>query len=215
MLFNNLETAHIEEVTLYNVDSQTKLVGQSLEDLLDYILCQQKEFEMYDATQVELRYERLFEMDDDQQSNRTVMKESQITVHKRVYNVELIRESPQFRSGLPFKCVFQFRYHDGRPAEGVAGKVEVLDIDYETTATSDNGGFIRLKLNPNDNIDSKYITCYLKLVHEHSGVQLSCEPLSNYITFRMKDLYLNVSNPCRRLQSNRVARLEDELVDLN
>uniref|UniRef100_A0A182MAG8 Uncharacterized protein n=1 Tax=Anopheles culicifacies TaxID=139723 RepID=A0A182MAG8_9DIPT len=54
------------------------------------ILCQQEEFEMYDATQVELRYERLFEMDVDQQSNRTVMKESQITVHKRV---EVLQQS--------------------------------------------------------------------------------------------------------------------------
>ncbi|XP_052895818.1 thioester-containing protein 1 allele S3-like [Anopheles moucheti] len=137
--------------------------------LEDDRLDQKKEFEMFGMGQVELRFVGelvVHEFHQDvlvkttfieQHTNRTVVKQSGITVYKYKYGVELIKESPQFRSGLPFKCALQFRYHDGTPAKGITGKVEVMEIGYETTATSDDEGLIKLELNPSDNVDDMNI----------------------------------------------------------
>uniref|UniRef100_A0A4Y0BE18 TEP1-F n=1 Tax=Anopheles funestus TaxID=62324 RepID=A0A4Y0BE18_ANOFN len=138
--------------------------------LEDDKLYQQKEFEIHGIRHVEMRFFRSLEMQDDQQdvrvkttfieqsSNHTVVKESQITVYKYMYSVELIKDISYFRPGLPFKCALQFRYHDGTPAKGITGKVEVMDIEYQTNATSDDEGLIKLELNPSDNIEEMYIT---------------------------------------------------------
>nr|Q9GYW4.1 RecName: Full=Thioester-containing protein 1 allele S1; Short=TEP1s; AltName: Full=TEP1-F; AltName: Full=Thioester-containing protein I; Contains: RecName: Full=Thioester-containing protein 1 N-terminal; Short=TEP1-N; Contains: RecName: Full=Thioester-containing protein 1 C-terminal; Short=TEP1-C; Flags: Precursor [Anopheles gambiae]AAG00600.1 thioester-containing protein I [Anopheles gambiae] len=124
-------------------------------------LNQKKELTVYGKGQVELRFDN-FAMDADQQdvrvkvsfieqyTNRTVVKQSQITVYRYAYRVELIKESPQFRPGLPFKCALQFTHHDGTPAKGITGKVEVSDVGFETTTTSDNDGLIKLELQPSE-----------------------------------------------------------------
>uniref|UniRef100_A0A182MD71 TEP1-F n=1 Tax=Anopheles culicifacies TaxID=139723 RepID=A0A182MD71_9DIPT len=134
------------------------------------ILDQKTEFEMYGEKNVELQFERLLEIYGKQQivrvkttvieehSNRTVVKESQIPVYTHMYRIALVKESPQFRSKLPFKCALQFRYHDGRPAKGVTGKVQVVELDYEITATSDDEGLIKLELYANDTMDTMVIT---------------------------------------------------------
>ncbi|XP_041782749.1 CD109 antigen-like [Anopheles merus] len=129
--------------------------------LEDDKLNQKKELTVYGKGQVELRFNN-FAMDADQQdvrvkvsfieqhTNRTVVKQSQITVYRYAYRVELIKESPQFRPGLPFKCALQFTHHDGTPAKGISGKVEVSDVGFETTTTSDNDGLIKLELQPSE-----------------------------------------------------------------
>ncbi|XP_053668192.1 thioester-containing protein 1 allele S3-like [Anopheles marshallii] len=134
-------------------------------DMLD----QKKQIEVYGMGQVELQFVGYFKVKEDkrdvfvkttfieQHTNRTVVKESQITVYKHAYRVQLIKETPPFRPGLPFKCALQCLYHDGTPAKGITGKVEVLEIGYEATATSDNNGLIKLELNPSDSVDSMYI----------------------------------------------------------
>uniref|UniRef100_A0A4Y0BDG7 TEP1-F n=1 Tax=Anopheles funestus TaxID=62324 RepID=A0A4Y0BDG7_ANOFN len=131
-------------------------------------LDQKKEFEMHGVGQVQLRFVEYFDEDQrdlfvrtiytEQYTNHTVVKESQITVYKYTYSVELIKDISYFRPGLPFKCALQFRYHDGTPAIGITGKVEVMDIEYQTNATSDHEGLIKLELNPSDNIEEMYIT---------------------------------------------------------
>ncbi|XP_061515835.1 thioester-containing protein 1 allele S3-like [Anopheles gambiae] len=125
-------------------------------------LDQQKEITVYGIGQVELRFADYFDMYEDQQdvrvkvtfiehyTNRTVVKQSQITVYRYAYRVQLIKESPQFRPGFPFKCALQFTHHDGTPAKGITGKVEVTDVEFETTATSDHDGFIKLELHPSE-----------------------------------------------------------------
>uniref|UniRef100_A0A4Y0BED1 TEP1-F n=1 Tax=Anopheles funestus TaxID=62324 RepID=A0A4Y0BED1_ANOFN len=138
--------------------------------LEDDNLYQKTEFEMHGIVQVEMRFFRILERQDDQRdvrvkttfieqsSNHTVVKESQITVYKYMYSVELIKDISYFRPGLRFKCALQFRYHDGTPAKGITGEVEVMDIEYKTNATSDDEGLIKLELNPSDNIEEMYIT---------------------------------------------------------
>ncbi|XP_049293400.1 CD109 antigen-like [Anopheles funestus] len=130
---------------------------------------QVKEFEMSGIGQVTLRFNEELELFNDQQdvlvkttfveqfTSWTVVKESQITLYKHPYRVELIKESPQFRPGLPFKCTLQFRYHDGTPAKGVTGKVKVMQVGYETTATSNDEGLIKLELNPSDRTDTMIV----------------------------------------------------------
>uniref|UniRef100_A0A4Y0BEE6 TEP1-F n=1 Tax=Anopheles funestus TaxID=62324 RepID=A0A4Y0BEE6_ANOFN len=130
---------------------------------------QVKEFDVYGMGQVKLQYADFFTVHQDwedvrvkttfveQYTSRTVVKESQITVYKHPYRVELIKESPQFRPGKPFKCTLQFRYHDGTPAKGVTGKVEVMEVGYETTGTTDDKGRILLELSPSDSTDTMVI----------------------------------------------------------
>ncbi|XP_049293332.1 CD109 antigen-like [Anopheles funestus] len=130
---------------------------------------QVKEFDVYGMGQVNLQYADYFTVHRDwedvrvkttfveQFTNRTVVKESQITVYKNPYRVELIKESPQFRPGKPFKCTLQFRYHDGTPAKGVTGKVEVMEVGYETTSTTDDKGRILLELSPSDSTETMIV----------------------------------------------------------
>ena len=91
-------------------------------------------------------------------TDRTLVKLSQITIYKHAYRVELIKESPHFHPGIPFKFVLQFTHHDGTPAKGITGKVEVSGIGFETTATSDNDGLIKLELQKNEDIESMHVS---------------------------------------------------------
>ena len=83
-----------------------------------------------------------------------MVKQSQITVYKHAYRVQLIKGNPHFHPGLPFKCVLQFTHHDGTPATGITGKVEVSGIGFGTTVTSDNDGLVKLELQPSEGIES-------------------------------------------------------------
>uniref|UniRef100_A0A182W9H6 TEP1-F n=1 Tax=Anopheles minimus TaxID=112268 RepID=A0A182W9H6_9DIPT len=183
----------------YNFRKPVKGLAKVELYLEDEILDQKKELEMYGETQVELRYVQHFEMDGDQKdvrvktifieqhSERTFVKEFQITVYKHKYRVDLINGSPQFQPGFPFKCALQFRNHDGTPAKGITGKVEVDDIDYETTATSDIEGLIELELHSNENTEKMSITfsndegCYFNAQLYETGVNAN-----KYIKLRFK-----------------------------
>uniref|UniRef100_A0A6E8W2J7 TEP1-F n=1 Tax=Anopheles coluzzii TaxID=1518534 RepID=A0A6E8W2J7_ANOCL len=132
----------------------------------DDMIDQKKELTVYGTGQVELLFFDKFEMYVDQQNvrvkvtfiehytNRTVVKQSQITVYKHAYRVQLIKGNPHFHPGLPFKCVLQFTHHDGTPATGITGKVEVSGIGFGTTVTSDNDGLVKLELQPSEGIES-------------------------------------------------------------
>uniref|UniRef100_A0A182LU61 Macroglobulin domain-containing protein n=1 Tax=Anopheles culicifacies TaxID=139723 RepID=A0A182LU61_9DIPT len=116
--------------------------------LNDEEMDQYKEFKVFGKEQVELRFNEELVVNDKQKdvlvkttfieryTNRTLVKESLITVYKHKYRVELIKEFPQFRPGLPFKCTLQFRYHDGTPIEGITGEIKVTEVGFETNATS-------------------------------------------------------------------------------
>uniref|UniRef100_A0A4Y0BEZ7 TEP1-F n=1 Tax=Anopheles funestus TaxID=62324 RepID=A0A4Y0BEZ7_ANOFN len=157
----------------YHVRKPVKGLAKIELYLDNYKLDQMKEFEVYGMKQMELQFVEPFKMHEDQKdvlvkttfteqsTNHTVVKESQITVYKYPYRVQLIKESPPFRPGLPFKCALQFRYHDGTPAKGITGKIAIIDIDFETTATSDHDGLIKLELIPIDSpnpLSYMYIT---------------------------------------------------------
>ncbi|XP_052895525.1 thioester-containing protein 1 allele S3-like [Anopheles moucheti] len=155
----------------YHFGKPVKGIAKFKVYLINGILDRENVFEVYGKRQVQLQFKDYFQMQEYRQdvivnttfiehaTNRTVVKQSDITVYKYMYSVELIKESPQFRSGHPFKCALQFRYHDGTPAKGITGKVEVLEIDYEKRLTSDDEGLIKLELNPSDNTTQMEVVC--------------------------------------------------------
>ncbi|XP_053668783.1 thioester-containing protein 1 allele S3-like [Anopheles marshallii] len=138
--------------------------------LEDGFLDQQKEFEVYGIRQMELRFNgRIDELEDrqdvfvkttfiEQHTNRTVVKKSHITVHKNKLRVDLIKDTPYFRPGFTFNCALQFRYHDETPAKGITGTVNIKDIQYMKTVTSDDAGLIKLELNPRNNTQVMVVT---------------------------------------------------------
>ncbi|XP_052895644.1 thioester-containing protein 1 allele S3-like [Anopheles moucheti] len=133
-------------------------------------LNQQKQVAMYGMRLVELGFVGHFDEHEHEKDvlvkttfiehhkNRTVVKESHITVYKYKYRVDLIKDIPYFHPGLPFKCALQFRYHDGTPAKGITGKVIILDIEYEKAVTSDDSGLIKLELSPGNSLQEMVIT---------------------------------------------------------
>ncbi|XP_052888533.1 thioester-containing protein 1 allele S3-like [Anopheles moucheti] len=181
------------------------------------VLDQEIEFEMYGIKQMKLPFVDRFEVHEDQKdvllkttlieqhTNRTVVKESRITVYKHAYRVQLIKETPPFLPGLPFKCALQFRYHDGTPAQGISGKVEILDIGYEATATSDKDGLIKLELNSSDSVDSMYINFYKddgfyfyeRVVKDHAvpNAYIKLELRSPILVNRLLQFMITCSNP--------------------
>uniref|UniRef100_A0A182NGI1 TEP1-F n=1 Tax=Anopheles dirus TaxID=7168 RepID=A0A182NGI1_9DIPT len=90
-------------------------------------------------------------------TDRTVIKDTEITVYKYPYQVELVKDRLQFRPGLPFKCALQFRYHDGAPAKGISGNVEVGWLGYEKAVMSDDTGLVKLELPINGSIEQFHL----------------------------------------------------------
>uniref|UniRef100_A0A182M8F0 TEP1-F n=1 Tax=Anopheles culicifacies TaxID=139723 RepID=A0A182M8F0_9DIPT len=158
---------------------------------------QYKEFKVFGKKQVELRFNEeliMYEKQQDvlvkttfieQDTNRTLVKESRITVFKHKYRVELIKEFPQFRPGLPFKCALQFRYHDGTPAPDIIGTVEVTEVGFKTNVTSDSMGMIELELHPMDNINGMNIS-FVDDDNYYFEEQISKMDMDAYIKVELK-----------------------------
>uniref|UniRef100_A0A182NVA5 TEP1-F n=1 Tax=Anopheles dirus TaxID=7168 RepID=A0A182NVA5_9DIPT len=123
---------------------------------------QTQKFNMTGSKEITLNFNDYFVVVDDQQdvrvkvtfterhTNRTITKDTQVTVYKHPFRVQLVKESPQFRADRRFKCQIQFTKHDGTPANGITGKVEIYPLNSEDTHTSDNDGLIKLDLQVND-----------------------------------------------------------------
>uniref|UniRef100_A0A182NP77 TEP1-F n=1 Tax=Anopheles dirus TaxID=7168 RepID=A0A182NP77_9DIPT len=130
--------------------------------LLDNKRDQNQTIQMTGSTQITLIFNDNFKVSDDQQdvrvkvtfterhTNRVITKDTQVTVYKYPFRVQLVKESPQFRAGRRFKCQLQFTNHDGTPAKGITGNVEIQPQNSEETRTSDNDGLIKLELPMNN-----------------------------------------------------------------
>uniref|UniRef100_A0A182NGI2 TEP1-F n=1 Tax=Anopheles dirus TaxID=7168 RepID=A0A182NGI2_9DIPT len=130
--------------------------------LQDDMRDQTQKIQMTGSKQITLNFNDYFEIDDDQQNvrvkvtfterytNRIITKDTQVTVYKYPFRVQLVKESPKFRAGRRFKCQLQFKKHDGTPAKGITGIVVVYPLNFEETHTSDNDGLIKLDLHVND-----------------------------------------------------------------
>lgn len=83
-------------------------------------------------------------------TNRTLTIRKPITMYQNQYSVELVKESPTFRPGIPYKCDIHIKYHNGTPAANVETEVTIvgLDDEYVKTLTSDKNGVIKQTLIP-------------------------------------------------------------------
>uniref|UniRef100_A0A182NV61 Alpha-2-macroglobulin domain-containing protein n=1 Tax=Anopheles dirus TaxID=7168 RepID=A0A182NV61_9DIPT len=182
--------------------------GKSLQGLAkvelyveDRELGQMQEFEMHGLIQKWVPFNNDVEVSDNQQNvrvrvtfieqdtNHTAVQETEITVYKYPYRVELVKSRPQFRPGFQFKCVLQFRYHDGTPAKDISGRVEVEELGYEKEATTDDEGLIKLELLVNESIEQfdimfvDYDFLFIETVRKvptTSNIFINLELKSNY-----------------------------------
>uniref|UniRef100_A0A182NVB2 TEP1-F n=1 Tax=Anopheles dirus TaxID=7168 RepID=A0A182NVB2_9DIPT len=152
--------------------------------LLDNKRDQNQTIQMTGSTEITLIFNDYFVVFDDQQdvrvkvtfterhTNRVITKDTQVTVYKHPFRVQLVKESPQFRAGRRFKCQLQFTNHDGTPAKGITGIVEVDGLNLKETRTSDNDGLIKLELPMNnaEEIDITYNSYFnAKVTKAESG----------------------------------------------
>ncbi|XP_040167714.1 CD109 antigen-like [Anopheles arabiensis] len=166
------QTLNLTIVANYHFGKPVQGVAKVELYLVDDTLDQKKELTMYGMGQVELRFNELLELYEDQQdvrvkltfteqhTNRTVVKEQAITVYKHPYRAQLTKESPQFRPGTPFKCTLTLIYHDGRPAGHVPFfvNVEGEDVDHQQTYTTGRDGTIKLLMRPTELTETIDIT---------------------------------------------------------
>uniref|UniRef100_A0A182U5C8 TEP1-F n=1 Tax=Anopheles melas TaxID=34690 RepID=A0A182U5C8_9DIPT len=158
------QTLNLTIVANYHFGKPVQGVAKVELYLVDDTLDQKKELTMYGMGQMELIFNELLELYEDQQdvrvkltfteqhTNRTVVKEQAITVYKHPYRAQLTKESPQFHPGSPFKCTLTLSYHDGRPAGHVPFfvNVEGEDVDHQQTYTTGRGGTITLLMRPTE-----------------------------------------------------------------
>ncbi|KFB37483.1 hypothetical protein ZHAS_00004704 [Anopheles sinensis] len=86
--------------------------------------------------------------------DRTIIRSVPITIFKSMYRVKLIKESPEFRPGYPFKATVKIEHHDGSPASSVKCLVKVISSEeHEFKRDSNDNGDIPLQLTPAVNDD--------------------------------------------------------------
>ncbi|XP_058116223.1 thioester-containing protein 1 allele S3-like [Anopheles ziemanni] len=143
--------------------------------LSDGILDQTKTWEVYGMGQAQLKFNGLLDFYEPQHdvninftfiekyTNRTLTIYKPITVHKYQYYVELVKDSPAFRPGMPYKCDIHVKYHNGTPAANVETEVTIygLNDEYIETLTSDKNGVIKQTLIPS--ADSNTINIEVKI----------------------------------------------------
>uniref|UniRef100_A0A182NV97 TEP1-F n=1 Tax=Anopheles dirus TaxID=7168 RepID=A0A182NV97_9DIPT len=117
-----------------------------------------EEFEMFGVTQKWFPFNSALDMSEDQRivqlkitfveslTNSTISKETEITVYKYPYRVEIVKNRSHHLLEPKFKYALQFRYQDGSPAMGISGEVDVNQLGYKNTVTSDQEGLINLDL---------------------------------------------------------------------
>uniref|UniRef100_A0A182QYC9 TEP1-F n=1 Tax=Anopheles farauti TaxID=69004 RepID=A0A182QYC9_9DIPT len=134
------------------------------------ILDEKRTFDMFGTGQTNIVFKNALDMPDDHENvlvkvsftekhtRRTVSKDISVPVYKHPYRVKLVPEAPMFRAGRPFKCTLQFTKHDGTQANGIAGVVEIDELQYNEKHTSDSSGCIKLNLLMNNASESIHIT---------------------------------------------------------
>ncbi|KFB36296.1 thioester-containing protein 1 [Anopheles sinensis] len=139
------------------------------------LLDQKKTWQVDGMRQVQLNFKRNLYIYDPQQdvhvnftfieeyTNRTLTKYKPITVYQSQYRVELVKESPTFRPGMPYKCDIHVKYQDGTPAANVETEVTIVGCndEYVKTRTSDKNGMIKQTLLPS--ADSETINIEVKI----------------------------------------------------
>lgn len=86
------------------------------------------EFDIRKELKIEGDYERYVNIEaifEEELTGRRQNGSTQITIHKYKYNMELIKETEQYKPGLPFNLFIKVNYHDGTPLQDKTNPVEI------------------------------------------------------------------------------------------
>lgn len=86
------------------------------------------EFDIRSELKIEGDYERYVNIEaifEEELTGRRQNGSTQITIHKYKYNMELIKETEQYKPGLPFNLFIKVNYHDGTPLQDKTNPVEI------------------------------------------------------------------------------------------
>jgi CD109 antigen len=86
------------------------------------------EFDIRSELKIEGDYERYVNIEaifEEELTGRRQNGSTQITIHKFKYNMELIKETEQYKPGLPFNLFIKVNYHDGTPLQDKTNPVEI------------------------------------------------------------------------------------------
>lgn len=99
------------------------------------------EFDIRNELKIESDYERYVNIEaifEEELTGRRQNGSTQITVHKYKYNIDLIKESENYKPGLPYNLFIKASYHDGAPLTDKTNPVSII-VSYtwnEQNATS-------------------------------------------------------------------------------
>lgn len=97
------------------------------------------EFDIREDLKIEGDYERFVNIEaifEEELTGRRQNGSTQITIHKFKYNMELVKESENYKPGLPFNIFVKVKYYDGSP---LVDKVNPVKLFTSYTWQDDNG----------------------------------------------------------------------------
>lgn len=97
------------------------------------------EFDIRQELKIEGDYERYVNIEaifEEELTGRRQNGSTQITIHKFKYNMELVKESENYKPGLPYNLFVKVKYHDGAP---LIDKVNPVKLFTSYTWDDDNG----------------------------------------------------------------------------
>jgi CD109 antigen len=115
------------------------------------------EFDIRSELKIEGDYERYVNIEaifEEELTGRRQNGSTQITIHKFKYDLELIKESDQYKPGLPFSMYIRAKYFDGSPLQDKTNPVTVMvsytNNDAEAVGSEhflDQHGMARIQVN--------------------------------------------------------------------
>lgn len=87
------------------------------------------EFDIREELKIEGDYERYVNIEaifEEELTGRTQNGSKQITIHKFKYDMELIKDSDNYKPGLPFNVFIRVKYHDGSPLIDKTNPVKLM-----------------------------------------------------------------------------------------
>lgn len=147
------------------------------------------EIDIRKELKIEGDYERFVNIEaifEEELTGRRQNGSTQITIHKFKYNMELIKDTDQYKPGLPFNLFIKVHYHDGTPLQDKTNPVEVYTgfaLNDENTEPNDyyldEHGMAQVKIIVPDNtshlsirakyLESDFYLGYINQAKSHSG----------------------------------------------
>jgi CD109 antigen len=138
------------------------------------------EFDIRKELKIEGDYERYINIEaifEEELTGRRQNGSTQITIHKFKYNMELIKESENYKPGLPFNLFIKVNYHDGMPLQDKTNPIQVYvsytwndENDFSTDYYMDEHGMARVKI-------------FVPTNTSHLSIKVNFNFIENFINF--------------------------------